>query len=146
MSAVGVVLRAVGLGVVWVVSSWFGAGAGYESAPTAPTAPQPGLPVVIVNAAPAAVSYADDAVEVTVTNTGAQTARQVTATARFDGPWALLVDGAAWTADTADTGADTVVTWLVGRLEPGASRTSTLRAIPGSNGGDGPITFTVENR
>ena len=76
----------------------------------------------------------------------AQTARQVTATARFDGPWALLVDGAAWTADTADTGADTVVTWLVGRLEPGASRTSTLRAIPGSNGGDGPITFTVENR
>lgn len=139
MSAVGAVLRAVGLGVVGVVSSWFAAGVRYEPAPPAPAA-------VIVTAAPAPDSYAADTVEVTVTNTGGQTARQVTATARFDGPWALLVLGGAWTAAAADPGADTVAAWPVGRLEPGASRTSTLRAIPGSDGGGGPITFTVEHR
>lgn len=139
MSAVGAVLRAVGLGVVWAASDWFAAGVGYEPAPPAPAA-------VIVTAAPAPVSYAADTVEVTVTNTGGRTARQVTATARFDGPWALLVLGGAWTAAAAGTGGDTVAAWPVGRLEPGASRTSTLPAIPGAGGGEGPITFTVEHR
>lgn len=128
MSAVGAGLRAVGLGVVWVVSSWFAAGVGYELAPPAPPAPA----AVIVTAAPAPVSYAADTVEVTVTNTG--------------GPWALLVLGGAWTAAAAGTGGDTVAAWPVGRLEPGASRTSTLPAIPGAGGGEGPITFTVEHR
>lgn len=139
MSNAGVVLRALGLGVAWAASTWFTAGWGYE--PTPSTAPA----AVAAATRPAPASYAPDAVEVTVTNTGGQAARQVTAAAHFDGRWTLVIRGGAW-IEGPTPGDDTVVTWPVGDLDPGDTRTVTLAAVPAAGGRSGPITLTVEHR